>query len=171
MRPGYLADYELEGIVAFREDPIAAAIRADQTAARHVMDRAHDYQTALSQGNAANIAATKAALRQAWETDVRRRGGKPEDFIPDYYNADPVIIQHTFLGGSKIASSTVLGSLIAGAALGAGVYKYATSVNTADKPLLKIAESLGLIANAAVFGITAVGAMAIGGSIKDVFIK
>lgn len=100
MRPGHLGEY-LEGIVAFREDPAAAAARANQTAARHVMDRAHDYQSALARGSATEIAATKAALRQAWETDVRRRGGKPEDFIPNYPHADPVIIHHTFLGEEK----------------------------------------------------------------------
>jgi len=105
MRPGYLSDYD--GIVAFREDPVAAAIRADQTAARHVVDMAHDYQSALARGNASEIAATKASLRQAWETDVRRRGGKPEDFIPNYPNADPVIIQHTFLGEVEKAKKQI----------------------------------------------------------------
>ena len=105
MRPGYLSDYE--GIVAFREDPVAAAIRADQTAARHVVDKAHDYQSALARGNAGEIASTKAALRQAWETDVRRRGGKPEDFIPNYPHADPVIVQHTFLGEVEKAKKKI----------------------------------------------------------------
>lgn len=99
MRPGYLNDYE--GVVAFREDPVAAAIRADTTAARHVVDKAHDYQSALARGDTTEIAATKASLRQAWETDVRRRGGKPEDFIPNYPHADPVVVQHAFFGEKK----------------------------------------------------------------------
>lgn len=72
------------------EDPIGAAVRANVTAARNVTDTAHDYQSALASGNKAAINSAKAAFRQAWESDVRRRGGRPEDFIPNYPNADPI---------------------------------------------------------------------------------
>jgi len=96
-RPGYLN--RLEGVVAHREDPIGAAIRADQTAYRHVVDRQHDYQGALARGDANEIASTRAALRQAWETDVRRHGWKPEDHIPNYPNPP----QHGFFGEGKKA--------------------------------------------------------------------
>jgi len=98
-RPGYL-----NGVVAHREDPVGAAIRADQTAYRHVVDRQHDYQSALARGNENEIAATRAALRQSWETDVRRHGWKPEDHIPNY----PHPPQHGFFGEEKAMTITKL---------------------------------------------------------------
>lgn len=79
------------------EDPmkeIASAMRASRTAERHVVDRAHDLQSAVVRGNKAEITAARQAFRQAWEADVRRKGGKPEDFIPGYpdYTPTPVSV-------------------------------------------------------------------------------
>jgi hypothetical protein len=82
-----------------REDPVSAAIRSDITAERHVVDTAHDYRSAVARGNTAEAAAAKAKLRQAWETDVRRKGGHPEDFIPNYPNYDPLPVQTSFFFG------------------------------------------------------------------------
>lgn len=82
-----------------REDPVSAAIRSDITAERHVVDAAHDYRSALARGDTSGAAAAKAQLRQAWETDVRRKGGHPEDFIPNYPNYDPVPVSGGFFFG------------------------------------------------------------------------
>lgn len=62
-RPGYLNG--LEGIVVHREDPVGAAIRADQTAYRHVIDR-QDYQSALARSDAKAIATTRAAAEHGF---------------------------------------------------------------------------------------------------------
>lgn len=75
---------------AHREDPVSAAIRSNITAERHVVDAARDYRSAVASGNKAAAAAAQAKFRQAWETDIRRKGGHPEDFIPGYPNYDPV---------------------------------------------------------------------------------
>ncbi len=80
--------YTFHAWATHAEDPVGAAMRANVTAERHVMDTAHDYHSAMAQGNKAAAAAAKAKFRQAWETDVRRKGGHPEDFIPNYPGAD-----------------------------------------------------------------------------------
>lgn len=82
--------YQFHAWSTHTEDPVGAAIRADASSYRRVIDTAHDYRGAAASGNKAEAAAAKAAFRQAWESDVRRRGGRPEDFIPDYPNVDPI---------------------------------------------------------------------------------
>lgn len=95
------------------EDPISAAIRSDITAERHVVDAAHNYRSAVARGNKAEAAAARARLRQAWETDVRRKGGHPEDFIPNYPNYDPVPVQAPFFFGDADETSIITPKSIA----------------------------------------------------------
>lgn len=99
----------LNSWVANKEDPVSAAIRSDITAARNVADAAHNYQTALAQGDNTQIKYAQQAFRQAWESDVRRHGGHPEDFIPDYHNAtlEPGI-PYGFFGQSSNKSQSIL---------------------------------------------------------------
>lgn len=83
------------------EDPysqVEAAMRADLTSQRHVMQAAHDYQSARARGDKSALKAAESRLRQMWESDVRRRGWKPEDFIPNYphYTPLPVPIYSAF---------------------------------------------------------------------------
>lgn len=82
----------------------AAAMRANLTAERRVMEEAHNLQSAKARGDKAGIVAAQAALRQAWETDVRRKGGHPEDFIPDLPNAKVVPI-YSFYGYGDIKTT------------------------------------------------------------------
>jgi hypothetical protein len=96
--------YILKGWDTYREDPVAAAARAHQTAQRRVVDTAHDYHSALARGDTATAEALRSKFREAWETDVRRRGGKPEDMIPGYpdYEPTPVAVPSWgFFGDSE----------------------------------------------------------------------
>lgn len=81
----------------------AAAMRATVTAERRVMEEAHNLQSALARGDTAGAAASRAALRQAWETDVRRKGGYPQDFIPDLPHAQVVPVFPAFYGYGDVA--------------------------------------------------------------------
>jgi len=93
----------------------AAAMRAHATAERRVADEAHNLQSALARGDTAGAQASRAALRQAWETDVRRKGGHPEDYIPDLPNAQVIPIFNTFYGyGEETAKKGVGTAFIAG---------------------------------------------------------
>jgi hypothetical protein len=95
--------YSLNAWATSREDPVGAAMRANTTAARQVSDAAFDYNSAVSRGNTAEIAAAQGAFRQAWESDVRRRGGHPEEFIPNYTgrNIVPSMLPHGFFGQTE----------------------------------------------------------------------
>lgn len=77
---------------------ISAARRALRTGERHVMDAAHDLESAKARGNAAEIAAAEVRLREMFEADVRRKGGRPEDFIPGYPDYIPVPVYNAFFG-------------------------------------------------------------------------
>lgn len=61
-------------------------------------------------GDTAGEAAARAALRQAWETDVRRKGGYPQDYIPNLATAQVAPIFHTFYGlGTPLGREVVAG--------------------------------------------------------------
>ena len=103
----------------YREDPVGAAIRADVSSQRRVVDSAHDYQSAIARGDTTGAAALQSKFREAWETDVRRRGGKPEDMIPGYpdYTPTPVAVSPApwgFFGEQEQMSSV---KLLAGLAI------------------------------------------------------
>jgi hypothetical protein len=113
----------LEAWAKHYEDPmkeIASAMRSARTAERHVVDRARDYRSAVARGNKAEIDAAAAALRSAWEQDIRLKGGKPEDFIPNYphYDVSPVYHVGPF-GEIKTSKLWILGLI---AAIGLGFY-------------------------------------------------
>jgi len=94
----------LQAWTQHREHPgkqAEAAMRATITAERRVAEEAHNLQSALARGDKTAAEAARKALRQAWETDVRRKGGHPEDYIPDLPHADVVPIFHTFHGYGK----------------------------------------------------------------------
>jgi len=104
------------------EDPLAelaAAQRASVTAERHVVDAARNYERAVSRGNTAQIAATKAAFRQAFETDIRRKGLNPEEVFPGYQQLDPVPVSTFF--GSELKWSRTKKILVGGVVAAAGV--------------------------------------------------
>ena len=93
----------IEGWATHAEHPgaqMAAAIRASRTAERRVADKAFDYQSALARGDVKGARAAQAALRSAWEVDIRRKGGRPEDFVPGYpdYNVNVAPVQVGFFG-------------------------------------------------------------------------
>lgn len=81
----------------------AAAYRATKTAERRVVDASFDYQNALLTGDQKKIDAAQAELRAAYETDVRRKGWKPEDYAAGYPNYDvmPVVTFGDTLKSSK----------------------------------------------------------------------
>jgi len=62
-------------------DEIAAANRAIVGGERQVLDAEFAHRMALSRGNPAEIFATENRLREALEVDIRRKGGRSEDFL------------------------------------------------------------------------------------------
>jgi hypothetical protein len=109
---------------------MAAAMRASRTAERKVIDKSFDYQSALARGDTKGAAAAKAALRQAWEVDVRRKGGRPEDFVPGYphYNIAPV--QTGFFGDASDTESKISKIIVRFVILSAASF---TSVASVEK--------------------------------------
>jgi hypothetical protein len=82
--------YSFDSWSTAAEDPVGAAMRADVGSKRRVADAAFDYRSAVARGDKAAIKSAQQAFRQAWESDVRRHGGQPQDFIPDFENANIV---------------------------------------------------------------------------------
>jgi len=62
------------------DDERAAAVRALRTGERHVVDAAYGLQSAIARGKRSEIEAAQARLREAYESDIRRKGGRPEDY-------------------------------------------------------------------------------------------
>tara|TARA_Y100001935_G_C17231904_1_gene470865 strand:- start:45 stop:428 length:384 start_codon:yes stop_codon:yes gene_type:complete len=79
--------YSFDSWTTAAEDPIGAAMRADVGSKHRVADAAFDYRSAIASGDKTAIKNAQQAFRAAWESDVRRHGGQPQDFIPDYLNA------------------------------------------------------------------------------------
>ena len=62
-------------------DEIAAANRAITSGERRVMDANFAYRMALARGNSAEIFSAENKLKEAVETDIRRKGGRHEDIL------------------------------------------------------------------------------------------
>ena len=82
--------YSFDSWTSAAEDPVGAAMRADVGSKRRVADAAFDYRSAVARGDKTAIKNAQQAFRQAWESDVRRHGGQPQDFIPNFVNANLV---------------------------------------------------------------------------------